>query len=215
MTRKLLLTCGIASSLLYVAMMVFIPMQWDAYSSGSQTISELSAIDAPTRSTWVPLGRLYAVLLVAFGAGVWLSTAGSRPLRIAAVALVVDGILSLFWPPMHLREVLAAGGSTLTDTMHLVFTAITVGLMLIAMSAGAVALGRGFRRYTVTTMIVLAVCGGLTGLGAPNVQANLPTPWIGVWERINLCSFLVWVMVLATLLMMQRRAQDERLANVA
>ncbi len=157
MTRKLLLTCGIASSLLYVAMMVFIPMQWDAYSSGSQTISELSAIDAPTRSTWVPLGRLYAVLLVAFGAGVWLSTAGSRPLRIAAVALVVDGILSLFWPPMHLREVLAAGGSTLTDTMHLVFTAITVGLMLIAMSAGAVALGRGFRRYTVTTMIVLAV----------------------------------------------------------
>ena len=51
MTRKLLLTCGIASSLLYVAMMVFIPMQWDAYSSGSQTISELSAIGAPTRST--------------------------------------------------------------------------------------------------------------------------------------------------------------------
>ena len=76
--------------------------------------------------------------------GVWLSAEGSRPLRIAAAALVVDGVLSLFCRPCTLREVLAAGGSTLTDTMHLVFTAITVGLMLAAMSAGAVAWGEGF-----------------------------------------------------------------------
>ena len=50
MARKSLLACGLAASLLYVAMNVFVPMQWDAYSSFSQTISELSAIDAPTRS---------------------------------------------------------------------------------------------------------------------------------------------------------------------
>ena len=59
MARKSLLACGLASSLLYVAMNVFVPMQWDAYSSFSQTISELSAIDAPTRSVWVPLGIVY------------------------------------------------------------------------------------------------------------------------------------------------------------
>jgi hypothetical protein len=49
MARKALLVCGILSSLLYVVMNVFVPMQWQGYSSASQTVSELSAIGAPTR----------------------------------------------------------------------------------------------------------------------------------------------------------------------
>ncbi|NJO75746.1 MAG: hypothetical protein HC833_19455 [Leptolyngbyaceae cyanobacterium RM1_406_9] len=36
MVRKLLLVCGILSSLLYVAMTVFVPMQFEGYSSASQ-----------------------------------------------------------------------------------------------------------------------------------------------------------------------------------
>ena len=50
MLRKLLLTCGVLSSLLYVAMTVFVATQWKSYNSASQTISELSAIGAPTRT---------------------------------------------------------------------------------------------------------------------------------------------------------------------
>ena len=53
---KMLLVCGILSSLLYVAMNVIVPMQWPGYSSASRVISELSAIGAPTRSLWVVLG---------------------------------------------------------------------------------------------------------------------------------------------------------------
>jgi hypothetical protein len=49
MTRKVSLMCGIVSSLLYVGMIVLVPMQGDGYSSASQTVSELSAIGAPTR----------------------------------------------------------------------------------------------------------------------------------------------------------------------
>jgi hypothetical protein len=29
---------------------------------------------------------------------------------------------------------------------------------------------------------------------------NLPTPWIGLWERINISVFLMWVVVLAAYL---------------
>ena len=47
--RKTLLVSGIVSSLLYVAMNIFVAMQWEGYSSASQTVSELSAIGAPTR----------------------------------------------------------------------------------------------------------------------------------------------------------------------
>ena len=58
---RLLLTCGILSSLLYVAMNVYFPMQWDGYSSASQTVSELSAVGAPTRPLWVLLGSCLRV----------------------------------------------------------------------------------------------------------------------------------------------------------
>src|SRR3954463_12223357 len=117
MTRTILLVCGIVSSLLYIAMNVLVPMQWQGYSSASQTVSELSAIGAPTRPIWVPLGFLYAVLVTAFGYGVWESAGSNRSLRMVGGLLCAYGIVSAFWPPMHLREALAAGGRTLTDTM--------------------------------------------------------------------------------------------------
>ncbi len=43
--------------------------------------------------------------------------------------------------------------------------------------------------------------GALTGLEAPSIAANLPTPWVGVWERVNIGVFLVWVMTLAIALL--------------
>lgn len=215
MTRKLLLTCGIVSSLLYVAMNVFIPMWWQSYSSLSQTVSELSAIGAPTRPIWVPLGLVYTVLTVAFGWGVVTSAGQNRALRIAGGALVAQGVIGLAWPPMHMRETLAAGGATLTDTLHLVFTMVTVVLMLVAMGFGAAALGKGFKRYSIATMVILFVCGLRTAADAGRVQANLPTPWVGVWERVNIGVFMLWVVVLATLLLRARVEGNRRLTLVA
>ncbi len=199
--RRILIACGILTSLLYAAMLIFIPLEWKSYSSFSQTVSELSAVDAPTRSLWVPLGVLYTLLFTGFGWGVRTSAVQNRPLRIAGSLLMTYGILGLAWPPMHQREILAAGGATLTDTMHIVFTIATVLLMVLAMGFGAAAFGKGFRLYSIVTIIVLFIFGILTSIGAPRVQANLPTPWIGVWERINIGVFLLWVVVLALVLL--------------
>src|SRR5829696_8939535 len=96
LATKIFLICGILSSLLYVAMNIFVPMQWEGYSTVSQTVSELSAIDAPTRSLWVPLGILYALLAASFGWGVWKSAIRNRPLRIAGGTLFINGVISLF-----------------------------------------------------------------------------------------------------------------------
>jgi hypothetical protein len=199
--RKILLLCGILSSLLYTAMNVFVAMQWPGYNSASQTVSELSAIGAPTRNLWVSLAWPYTLLVASFGWGVWSSARGNRPLRATGGLLMAYGLIGLFWPPMHLREVLAAGGGTLTDTMHLVFTLVTVLLMLAAMGFGAAAFGLSFRVYSIATIVTLALCGALTSLDMSRVQANLPTPLIGVWERINIGVFLLWIVVLATTLL--------------
>ena len=109
----------------------------------------------------------------------------------------------LLWPfaPLHRREVIAAGGSTLSDTMHLVLAGVTVLLMFAAIGFGAAAFGSRFRIYSFVTIAILLGCGGVTFLEAPALAANLPTPWLGVWERINIGVFLVWVAVLAMLLL--------------
>lgn len=117
--------------------------------------------------------------------------------------MVISGFIGLFWPPMHLRGT----EFTLTDTMHIVFTVVTNLLMLLAIGFGAAAFGKRFRLYSVATIVLLLVFGALTGVDAPGVAANEPTPWIGVWERINIGAYLLWVVVLAIALL---RAQGKR-----
>jgi hypothetical protein len=204
--REALLVCGILSSLLYGAMIGAIGSE--GYSRISQTPSELTAIGAPTRSLWMRLGAVYTMLVTAFGWGVWKSASRERALRIVGGLLVAYGSLGLLWPfaPMHQREVLAAGGGTLSDTMHIVLASTTVLLMFVAMGVAATAFGKRFRRYSIASIVVLVAFGALTFWGAPRVQANLPTPWIGLWERINISVVLLWIVVLATVLLQGRNA---------
>ena len=152
MVRKILLVCGILSSLLCVGMNVFVPMQWEGYSPASQTVSQLSAIDAPTRALWVPLGIVYTLLSAAFGLGVWESAHRGRPLRILGGLLIASGIIGLGWPPMHQRTVLAARGGTLTYTLHLVWSAITVLLFMLEVGFGTAAFAKRFLLYSIATM---------------------------------------------------------------
>jgi hypothetical protein len=197
MARKVLLVCGILSSLLYVVMNVIVAMQYEGYSSTSQTVSELSAIGAPTRSLWLLLGIPYTLLATAFGCGVWVSAGRNRPLRVVGGLMVAHGIIGIFWPPMHMR----GAEFTLTDTMHIVFAMVTVFLMLFAIGFGAAAFGKRFRLYSIATIALLILFGALTGMEAPRIAANLPTPWVGVWERINIGVFLLWVVALAIALL--------------
>jgi hypothetical protein len=195
------LACGILSSLLYAAMNVVVPMGYDGYSLASQTVSELSAIGAPTRTLWVWLGVLYSLLVICFGWGVWKCAGGNRALRALGAVTLVNGAFMLYWPPMHMR----GAGFTLTDAMHIVWTVVTVLLMLLAMGFGAAAFGKRFRSYCIATMVIVVVFGTLAGLDGPRVQADLPTPWVGIWQRIAIIAFLAWVVVLTTMLLRRQR----------
>jgi hypothetical protein len=199
MARDLLLLCGILSSLLYAAISILVAMQWEDYSSASQTVSELSAIGAPTRALWVPLGIVYTLLVAAFGWGVRASAGERRPLRVVGSLMVAYGVVGLAWPfaPMHLR----GAAFTLTDAVHIALGVVTVLLMLVAMGFGAATLGRRFRLYSIASILVSVAFGALTGWDSPRIAANLPTPWIGVWERVIIAVFLLWVVVLALALL--------------
>ena len=208
--RDTWLVCGIASSVLYVIMNIVVAGQWAAYNSVSQTVSELSAVDAPTRPLWVAMAMIYTLLVTAFGWGVRMAAGDDRRLRVAGILIAIYGALGVIWPfaPMHLRDALAAGGGTFSDTLHIALGVVTEVIYLLALGFAAAALGRAFRLYSLATFVALLGFAALTFRQAPNIGTNQPTPLIGVWERANIGLFLLWVIVLAVALLVRGRATD-------
>ncbi|MES1223480.1 MAG: DUF998 domain-containing protein [Bacteroidota bacterium] len=207
MFRKFLLSCGILSSLLYIAMNIFVPFYFKGYDWISQSVSELSAIEAPTRSLWVGLAMTYVLLFALFGWGVIRSFADNWLLNVMGWLILLYTVLNFFWPPMHLR----GQERTLTDTLHIVWTIFTILLFMLIMGFGAVALGTAFRAYTISTFVIFIVFGLLSAVQAPAVSQNLPTPLLGIWERINIGAFMLWVIVLSVVLL--RRLIHSNIAN--
>jgi hypothetical protein len=177
--RDAWLACGILSSLLYLAMNVIVPMQWPGYSSASRTVSELSAVGAPTRPLWVIMGLVYTLLVTAFGCGVRMAAGdgpAERRLRLAGTLIIVYGALGIVWPlaPMHLRETLAAGGGTFSDTLHIALGVVTEIIYIGALGLAASALGGAFGLYSLATFGALAAFGALVFVEAPRIGGNQP-----------------------------------------
>jgi len=205
--QKALLYGGILSSLWYLAINVFVPLQYPGYDAAALSVSELSAIGAPTRLLWVLLVAVYPVLFAAFGWGVLYAANDNRLLRVTGALILAYCIFNLYWPPMHTREVIAAGGGNWSDTLHLVWAFVTVVLFIGIMGFGAAAFGKKFRLYTLASIVLMTGFGMLTSRGAPALEAGIPTPMMGIWERTNIGIFLAWVVALAVMLLRENKGQ--------
>jgi hypothetical protein len=203
MRRKALLGCGILSSLLYVVANALGARRWREYSLSSKTVSELSALEAPSRPVVVRVLTAHGALVIPFGLGVWESAGRKRALRVTGALLVGVGASDLPAPffPMHRREALARGEGSRTDTVHIILTSVESLLILLAIASGSNAFGRRFRLYSMGTILVLGVTGGLTATQASRLEADLPTPWAGITERISIGGYLVWQAALAIALL--------------
>jgi hypothetical protein len=196
MTRKTLLACGILSSLLYIAADVLAGFYHpDYHSYWSLTVSELSAIGSPTRPLVLPFFIAYGVLVIPFALGLRQSAVGNGALHIAGTLMLALGVINVigFPFPIHVR----GAAPTYNETMHIILTALTVVVFLAAMGFAAAAFGKAFRLYSVVTIAVLLIFGALAGFEGPKIAANLPTPWVGAAERINIGGYLIWQIVLA------------------
>jgi hypothetical membrane protein len=209
---RLLLESGVISSLLYIATDFLGGLLYGGYSFTSQAISELGAIGAPSKQFVDPLFFAYNLLALAFGIGVFRVAAGdNRRLRITGAALIgygavgiAAGLVGSFFA-MHQRGTALVAA----DSPHIALTAILVLLLLLAMSSGGIALTRQFRVYSLATIATVIVFGALTAQYAPRIAAGQPTPGMGIVERIDVYSAMLWIAVLAIALL-QRPSGRER-----
>lgn len=98
---------------------------YPGYSYVDYSVSELSAVGAPKRPFVTGVDLLTILLELAFAVGVWLAAPGQRGLRIAAVLLFAHAAMNL---------ALGLVNPT-TDTLHLVYAAVTAVLLLTSSAA--------------------------------------------------------------------------------
>ncbi len=209
----MLVSAGVGMFVLYIFMDVVASLAYAGYSYRDQTISELSAIGAPTRPFWLVMSAVYQVLAFGFAFGVLAMAGGRRRIRIVGWLLVAAAVSGLLWwfGPMHQREVLAADGATWQDTLHLTTVGISSLLFFGTIGVGAFAFGRGFRWYSFATIGVMLVFGTLTNMDLEAVANNEATPWLGIWERIVVEAALLWQAVFAVALL--KHSQGEGVAR--
>jgi len=201
MLRRVLLTCGLLSSLLYLGTDVIGGLLYPGYSFLSQAISELGAIDAPSKPFVDPLFLIYNVLALAFGVGVLREAAGrERRLQITGALLIgygAVGVVTICMPAVFAMR--QRGTANLaTDAPHIALTSVFVVLLLLAIGIGAFALGRGFRLYSLATLVTIIGFIALTVPYAARLAAGKPTLGLGIVERIGVYLWLAWVAVLGT-----------------
>jgi hypothetical protein len=194
---KVLLACGVASSLVYGATEILASASWPGYDRTSRMVSDLFAVSAPTRSFIVVPMLVYNLLILAFGTGVWFR-AWNRCLRIAGAILIAYGIVSILGLLVFPLNYAAEGANA---TMHMVDTFALILLMFAFIAFAAAGAERAFRIYSLATVTAILAGAILAGSQIPRVDAGLPTPGLGVFERLNIYSMLLWVAVFSVLLL--------------
>jgi hypothetical protein len=206
---KALLLCGAISSLLYVGGDILAATRWEGYSYANQAVSELNAIGAPTRPLMLFVFAAYNLLVIAFAAGVWTAAGEMRSLRIAAVMLVVYalvGEVTNLFSPMSLRGTPMAAN----DVGHIVLTTLEVLSIVAFIALGSGARGRGFRIYSILTIVTLMVAGAVVGGQASHMTAAASsTPWAGILERVNIYGTMLWVLSFGAVLLRARSGRED------
>jgi hypothetical protein len=198
---KLLLVSGVLASLLAVGTDVLAGMLWDGYSFTSQSISELSAVGAPTRTLVFSLDLIYNALLAAFGFGIW-KPSRQRALRVIAGLLFGNAIISsvvVIFFPMHLGEAVSA--------IHLVLMAVNViFLQMLTIVLGVVAFRNWFRFYSIGTLLAFFALTVFGLFVAPQIIPG--SPQSGLQERVMGYGYLLWQAMLSIVLLRSQNAKS-------
>lgn len=203
-SQRALLASGIAAPALYAVADIVAGMRWEGYSFRDQTISELGAIEAPSRGVFSVFLIVVYALMAAFGIGIWRASDGNRRLRTAGGLIIAVGVLALTvgqFAAMRMRG--SEQGSA--GALHLIEGLVAMLMVFASMGIAATALGRRFRVYTLVAIAVVLGFGAWSTSEVPRVEQGLATPWLGVKERIFWYGYQSWYAVLALALLRNPR----------
>ena len=202
---KILLICGIISSILYITTDILAAtVLYPGYDYTSQQVSELSAIGAPTRNLWIAMTFIYDGLVIAFSIGVWISAEKKKYLQVTSILLFIFAIIGILWvlfAPMHQRGTVELD----TDIMHIVFAMLQLLVMVFYIGLGSGVRGKLFRVYSVITIVAMLLFGAIASQQINAIAAGDQTPWMGIFERVSVYAPELWILFFAIMILRNKQ----------
>lgn len=197
--KKIYPLVGILGPIIYI-LAVFIggALRHD-YSVLYNAISELSMANAPNKLLMDILFGLYNVFILIFGVGALLDTDfTSKKFNSAAIMLVLIGILGLL--VLVFTQDPRGSPATLYGTLHIALSGVTalltiISIILVGSSLKDYVGQKNFTWYSYATAILIFLSGGA---GAASIANNSPIG--GLFERITIFLFMVWVIIFSYIL---------------
>ncbi len=208
---RLASVCGIAAVGIYVGTTILGGLLDPGYSQTGRTISELTA-SAPDRGLLAVLYVGYNVLVAAFGYAVHRIAPQEPRLRIGMYLLVAGAIAGIGLVTV-LPTDLAGGPITAIGSAHIVVAGVAALLtvattFVMAIGFRRVAALRPLARGSIAAGVAIVVSGPLSAFAVASGN-----PYAGVFERITIGLFLLWVWGISVYLLFEyghREAFDPR-----
>ena len=174
---------GIVSLLSYTAAVVFAPLAYPGYNWMAQAVSDLSAANAPSLALWNQLSAFYNVCEVVCVTVVCLGIQGQKTkgLRVGIYLFAaMEWISAIGYRMFPLSDSGYAGA--FQDVMHMVVTALVVGLSIVSL---ALIIAAGIRdRRCRSYGVCAAVALGMMLVGALGMKL-VPAAYFGIVERFS------------------------------
>ena len=182
LTQKLGLL-GIVSFLSYAAAVIFAPLAYPGYCWMAQAVSDLSAADAPSLTLWNRLSALYNTCEIVCVTAVCIGIQGQKT-RLLRTGISLFAAMEWISAVGYRMFPLSSSGyaGTFQDGMHMVVTALVVGLSIVSLTVIIIAgaKDRDCRSYGVCAAVAL----GMMLVGAVGMQL-VPAAYFGVVERFS------------------------------
>lgn len=204
--RDSLLICGLGAPIIFMLTDLISGLQWQGYDFFSQSISELGAMGAPTRSFVVVLNLIYSALVTAFAAGILSIAIKKVPLKILAGLLMAHAIISAFTLLLYPMQF---GIQATLGSVHVTLMMAAVISFTLAIIIGIFAFADWFRIFSIGIILALIA---LTLLGIfvfPQLSiSNLPST--GIQKRVMVFGFHIWMAALAIRLFQIEKAKGNK-----
>jgi len=201
--HRLLLQAGIAAPLVYLATVAVGGWTTLDYSHLGDPVSALFAAGAPHALPISAAFVLYNLLLLAFGAGLLLSFRNEPiALRIAALMVLQSGVYGIVIEAFPMDPMGAP--ATFAGIAHIVVAALLLFSTIAAMVYAVIGWldlpeARGAALGTIGLLAIVLVFGALAALAATQGW-----PLLGLYQRITIGGYLVWLVAVAAALLSER-----------
>jgi hypothetical membrane protein len=191
----LLLISGIAALIVHAIAVVISGSIYPGYSHASQFISELGATGAPAPSILnfgglVPAGALTIAFALALN---WCYRQG-KALALSSAFVAMAGLSRMVAGIFPCDPGCSLENMSISGKIHSAagFTAFISGMLAPLIFASVIRR----KRHSLFWSSLLLACGMIVFF-AIGAQQGPGTPYIGVWQRMNLICFYAWIVIVA------------------